>query len=61
MTEIRKRNHTTFGGIIYKGDFDHYNSMKDIANRIISDHNFDKQCIRNSMNRENAAQKKTII
>lgn len=36
--------HTTFGGTIYRGDFDTHSSMRDIASRIISDFKFDEYC-----------------
>lgn len=37
-------NHSTFGGMIYDGDFDGYTSMVTIAERILSDEKFDKYC-----------------
>ena len=45
-------NHSTFSGIIYKGDYDAYHSMSDIAERIASDWKFDEQCRKNEIARE---------
>ena len=49
-------NHTTFGGIINFSDFctDHNRSekSKSMAERIISDWKFDKQCKKNIENRD---------
>lgn len=45
-------DHTTFGGNIYNYDFEGYNSMSDIAVRIISDLKFDEQCRKNALNRD---------
>lgn len=37
-----------FGGIIYASDFNtNYADRKNIANRIVSDWNFDRQCQKN--------------
>lgn len=44
-------DHTTFGGKIWDSDYDGYNSMTDIASRIISDWKFDEQCKRDIENR----------
>lgn len=44
---VRKEDHSTFGGIIYPSDFDTNYSSGIIAQRIISDKNFDEQCRRN--------------
>lgn len=38
-----KTDHTTCGSVIYNYDFDGYVSMKDMAERIISDLKFDEQ------------------
>lgn len=46
-----KTDHSTFGGMIYKGDFDTYHSLSDIASRILSDTSFDKQCKKDTENR----------
>lgn len=49
-------DHSTFGMNIYKGDFDGWNSMSNIAERIISDWKFDQQCKRNAENRDRSKQ-----
>ena len=36
-------DHSTCGSVIYNYDFDEYVSMKDMAERIISDWKFDEQ------------------
>lgn len=46
---VVKRN--TFGGVIYPCDFEMHLYMRDIADRIASDLRFDKQCRRNTENR----------
>lgn len=46
-TKKYKPDHSTFGGTIYKGDYDGYYSMSDIIARIISDKKFDEQCRKN--------------
>ncbi len=59
MTETRNyytttRNyadHSTFGGHIYNHDFDGYNSLSSIADRIASDWKFDNMCKQNVLNR----------
>ena len=38
-----KPDHSTCGSVIYNYDFDGYVSMKDMAERIISDWKFDEQ------------------
>ena len=38
-----KPDYSTFGGVIYNYDFDGYVSMRDMAERIISDWKFDEQ------------------
>ena len=50
-TRNYKTNHSTFGGIIYNGDFDCYHSMTDMAKRIESELKFDEQCRKNIKNR----------
>lgn len=45
--DIRKADYSTFGGIIYPSDFNTNYSSGTIAQRIISDKNFDEQCRRN--------------
>ncbi len=58
MTEnfytTRKFNvdHSTFGGIISNYDFDGHPTISDMASKIVSDLNFDKQCRKNIENRE---------
>ncbi len=46
-TERFNTDYSTFGGIIYKGDYDTYHSLSDITSRIITDMRFDKQCKKN--------------
>ena len=52
-----KTNHSTFGGLIYLSDFEtghhkkSYTNGSNMASRIISDWNFDKQCMINIENR----------
>lgn len=43
-TGTYKHDSTTFSGLIYNYDYDGYNSMTDIAGRILSDMRFDKKC-----------------
>ena len=43
-TQRNCTDHSTFGGLIYNYDFDGYNSMSQIADRIISDQKFDRYC-----------------
>ena len=52
-------DHSTFGGTISNFDFDGYNSMIDIANKIISDWKFNEQCRKNveQRNRQKLFQK----
>ena len=45
-------DHSTFGMNIYRGDFDSWNYMSDIADRIVSDWRFDQQCKKNAQNRD---------
>lgn len=45
-------SHSTFGGVIYDYDFDKPLTVSNIAARIISDWNFDKQCRKNIENRK---------
>ena len=45
-------DHTTCGSVIYNYDFDGYVSMKDMAERIISDWKFDKQRRKDVSNRD---------
>ncbi len=45
-------SHSTFGGIIYDYDFDKPLTVSNIAARIISDWNFDKQCRKNTESRK---------
>lgn len=51
-------DHTTFGGLIYPSDFETDYRGKDntkgstIAQRIVSDWNFDKKCRKNVENRD---------
>lgn len=52
-TETYNINHSSFGGLIYKGDFDEHHSMSAVASRIILDLRFDKQCNKNAEIRNN--------
>ena len=45
-------DHTTFGGIISSFDFNGHCSMKDIADKIMSDLRFDEQCRKNVKHNE---------
>ena len=47
-----KPDYSTFGGVIYNYDFDGYVSMRDMAERIISDWKFDERCRKNVLNRD---------
>ena len=47
-----KPYHSTCGSIIYNYDFDGCVSMKDMAERIISDWKFDEKCKKNFLNRK---------
>lgn len=51
-TGTYRHDPTTFGGIISNYDYEGYNSMCDIAGRILSDMKFDKQCKINGENRD---------
>ena len=51
-TGIYKPDHSTCGSKIYNYDFDGHVSMSSIAERIISDWKFDKQCKKNIENRD---------
>ena len=39
-----KPHNTSFGGYVYNYDFDGYNSILDIASRIVTDWKFDEKC-----------------
>lgn len=41
-------DNSTFGGILYLSDFNTSHPSGNIAQRIVSDMNFDRQCKRNS-------------
>ena len=57
-----KPDHSTFGGVIYNHDFDGYVSMRDMAERIISDWKFDERCRKNVLNRDrNKDHKKGVM
>ena len=57
-----EKNSSTFGGVIYNYDFDGYVSMRDMAERIISDWKFDERCRKNVLNRDrNNDNKKGIM
>ena len=57
-----KPDHSTFGGVIYNYDFDGYVSMRDMAERIISDWKFDERCRKNVLNRDrNKDHKKGVM
>lgn len=43
-TATYKADHCTYGGKIYDYDFNGYNSLIDISQRILSDSKFDKKC-----------------
>lgn len=45
-------DHSTFGGNVYNYDFEGYNSISDIAARIISDKKFDEKCKKNTLYRD---------
>ena len=46
-----KPDYSTFGGVIYNYDFDGYVSMRDMAERIISDWKFDEERRKDVLNR----------
>ena len=46
-----KQDYSTFGGVIYNYDFDGYISMRDMAERIISDWKFDEERRKDVLNR----------
>lgn len=52
-------DHTTFGGNIYRYDFDGYTSISNITDRIISDLKFDIRCKKNEEDRDRNKQKGT--
>ena len=57
-----KPYYSTFGGVIYNYDFDGYVSMRDMAERIISDWKFDERCRKNVLNRDrNKDHKKGVM
>lgn len=45
-------NHRTFGGLVTSFDFEGHTSMSKIADRIMSDLAFDRQCRLNAENRD---------
>ena len=48
-------NHSSFGGVIYPSDFEteyYSENGRNIASRIASDWNFEKQCLKNEIARE---------
>ena len=47
-----KPDHSTCGSQIYNYDFDGYVSMKDMAERIISDWKFDEERRKDALNRD---------
>ena len=50
-------DHTRFGGLIYKGDFEteyYPEHGRNIASRIASDWKFDERCRKNAENRDRA-------
>ena len=47
-----KPDRSTCGSVIYNYDFDGYVSMKDMAERIISDWKLDEKCRKNAENRD---------
>lgn len=49
-----KQNNSRFGGVIYRGDFDEYHSLTNIAARIASDLRFDERCRKNIKMRESS-------
>ena len=59
---IYEVNHSTFGGIIYPSDYNTDNIGKNnyggspIANRIVNDNKFDKQCRKNREENERRKQ-----
>lgn len=53
-TSSNYTDHTRFGGNIYNYDYEGYNSMSDIASRIISDWKFDEKCRKSAENRDRA-------
>ena len=57
-----KQDYSTFGGVIYNYDFDGYISMREMAERIISDWKFDERCRKNVLNRDrNKDHKKGVM
>ena len=47
----------TFGGYVYDFDFNCYQSLSELASRIISDGKFDKQCKTNTQTIQNYKKK----
>lgn len=47
-TGSHKVDRTTYGGTLSSFDFDGHHTMATMAQRIISDFNFDKKCKRNT-------------
>lgn len=61
ITTIIKGNHNTYGGCIYESDFNlEYTGTRNIAQRIISDWAFDKQCKENIKLREKKRSSKNV-
>ena len=52
ITGNYKPDHSTCGSKIYNYDFDGYVSITSMAERIISDWKFDKDCKKNAENRD---------
>lgn len=46
------KNSGTFGGEIYRRDYDAHHTMSDVAARIAADQGFEKRCIENARLRE---------
>lgn len=59
-TKNYETDYTKFGGIIYFSDYDTNYTNGNIAQRIISDWNFDKQCRKNIEAREWRISRKEI-
>lgn len=58
-TDDYEINHTTYGGIISSYDFGRHCTLKNIADKVMADLQFDRQCRRNTELRGNINPNKT--
>lgn len=54
ITPTHNRDHSSYGGLVYRSDFEGYRSMPDVASRIRRDQQFDRQCGKKTREREDS-------